>query len=257
MRGRRPSRRLRNETPLRAAHEDLISQRADAVRRRDDQRANQLTAEIQAKAAELDRADTELRRLDEAWVEAGEILISRIDANRELLNDQLQPLNPQNEDRYRQLEEQFDSLTVLRDSVDAEIPRVPLEVPIMPNVRALPGDGDAERHRKANIYRDLRGCSARDGLKRWRSESANSNGSETSKRRRRNSTGAAQAWPEGFRWVRPGEEPCKPSATRQPICGRTAQRIEELEELRDELEQARAEAERWERELRPAGGGSG
>ncbi|MYI07611.1 MAG: hypothetical protein F4059_09925 [Gemmatimonadetes bacterium] len=250
---------LAERNALRDAHEELISQRADAVRRRDDQRANQLTAEIQAKAEELDRADTELRRLDEAWVEAGEVLISRIDANREMVTDELerQPLDPQNEDRYRQLEERFDSLTVLRDSVDAEIPRVPLEVPTMPNVRALPGDGDAELHRKANIYRDIADVCAR------RIEKVEQRIGELERVR---GLEAAKAEFDQSRAILAGRIPLGQAGggTGRAVgdtttdLRTTAQKIEELEGLREELEQTMAEAERREQQLRPgAGGGSG
>lgn len=250
---------LAERDALRAAHEGLISQRADAVRRRDDQRANQLTAEIQAKAEELDRADTELRRLDEAWVEAGEVLISRIDANREQLTRQLevQPLDPQNEDRYRQLEEQFDSLTVLRDSVDTEIPRVPLEVPIMPNVRELPGDGPAELHRKADIYRDLADVCVRriEKVEQRIEELERVRDLEEAKaefdRSRASLAGRIPMGQAGGGTVQAVGDTTTDLRT-------TAQRIEELEELRDELEQRRTEAESEEQRLRElAGGGSG
>ena len=249
---------LAERDALRVAHEDLISQRTDAVRRGDDQRANQLTAEIQAKAEELDRADTELRRLDEAWVEAGEVLISRIDAERQRLTEQLelQP-DPQDEDRYRQLEERFDSLTVLRDSVDAEIPRVPLEVPTMPNVRALPGDGEAELHRKANIYRDIADVCTRRIEKvgqRIRELERVRNLEEAKAEFDRSRLGLAGRIPLG----QAGGGTVRAVGDTITDLRTTAQRIEELEELRDELEQTRAEAERWEQELRPrAGGGSG
>ena len=247
---------LAERDALRAEHEDLINQRMDAVRRRDDQRANQLTAEIQAKAADLDRADTELRRLDEAWVEAGEILISRIDEDRELLTERLE--DPQNEDLYRQLEERFDSLSVLRDSVDAEIPRVPLEVPIMPNVQRLPGDGDAELHRKANIYRDYADVCARRIEKvgeRIRELVRVRNLEEAKAEFDQSRRGLAGRIPLG----QAGGGTVQAVGDTTTDLRTTAQRIEELEGLQEELVQAKAEAERREQELRPprVGGASG
>lgn len=141
---------------LRAAHGNLISERTLAVERGDIERADRLSAEIQEKAEELDSADAELRRLEEEWVDAGEGYIGWIDANRELLTQQLEqrPAGAEEDVRYRLLEQRFDSLTSLRDSVDAEIPRVPLEVPPMPNIEARPEERPAELRRKARIYED-------------------------------------------------------------------------------------------------------
>ena len=231
---------------LRVAQENLINQRNLAVRRGDNERADQLSAEIQERADELDRADAALRRLEEAWVAAGEALIERIDITRDELARQLDegPANAQEAQLVRQLEERFDSLTSLRDSVDAEIPRVPLEVPTMPNIEASRGDGPAERLRKANIYSDYAEVCQR------RIEEATKRIEELDKVRRLNEARAASSRrSDAFRSTGPlgqagggsGRTPGDSAVadlSRQTL----AERIEELEELRDQLEARRQEA---------------
>ena len=231
---------------LRAGHAGLIDERNLAVRQRDNERADQLSAEIQERAEELDRADAELRLLEEAWVAAGEALIERIDVTRDELARQLDesPADPREAERVRQLEERFDSLTSLRDSVDAEIPRVPLEVPTMPNIEAQRGDGPSERLRKANIYRDYAEVCQR------RIEEATKRIEELDKVRRLNEARAASSRrsdifrstvPVGQAGGGSGRTPGDSAVTdlaRQTL----AERIEELEELRDQLEARREEA---------------
>lgn len=244
---------------LRVAQQDLINQRNLAVRQGDDERADLLSAEFQERAEELDRADAELRRLEEQWVAAGEALIDRIDTTLDELARQLDesPADPRQAQLVTQLEERFDSLTSLRDSVDTEIPRVPLEVPTMPNIEARRGDGPAERLRKANIYRDYAQVCQR------RIEEANKRIEELDKVRRLNEArDASSRRSDIFRSTVPvgqagggsGRTPGDSAVTdlsRQTL----AERIEELEELINQLEARQAEAQaRADEILGPPGG---
>ena len=228
---------------LRVVHQNLIAQRNLAVERGDNDRADQLSAEIQERAEELDRADAELRRLEEEWVAAGEALIERIDITLDELARQLDEI-PADAQLVRQLEERFDSLTTLRDSVDAEIPRVPLEVPNMPNIEARRGDGPAERLRKANVYRDYADVCQR------RIEEATKRIDELEKVRRLNEARVESSRrSDAFRSTVPvGQagggsgrtigDSAVTDLTRQTL----AERIEELEALKDELEARKNEA---------------
>lgn len=248
---------LAERNALRAVQEDLIDQRNLAVQQRDNERADQLSAEIQEKAEELDQADAELRRLEEAWVRAGEELIVRINADLLTVANELEEWTPDAEegDRYQQLEAQFDSLTSLRDSVDAEIPRVPLEVPVMPNVERLPGDGPAARDRKANIYRDyVEICVRRiEKVDQRIGELESARDFEEIKagfERSRAGFGRVPLGPAGGGQVQAAGDTVTDLRTFD-------QRIEELEELKAQLESAMAEAQAREQELRRPPGGSG
>ena len=246
---------------LRLAHEDLINQRNLAVQRGDDEQADQLSAEIQERAEELDRADAELRRLEEAWVAAGEALIERIDVTLDELARQLDeiPADPRQAQLVTQLEERFDSLTSLRDSVDEEIPRVPLEVPAMPNIQARRGDGPAERLRKANIYRDYAQVCQR------RIEEATKRIEELDKVRRLNDArDASSRRSDIFRSTVPvgqagggsGRTPGDSAVT--DLTRQTpAERIEELEELIEQLEDRQTEARARAAEILGPPGGRG
>lgn len=235
---------LAERNALRSSREELIDQRNLAIARRDNERADQLLAEYQQKAEELDRADAELRRLEEEWVEAGEVLIGWVDANREIVTQQLEgwPTGAEDDDRFRQLEARFDSLTSLRDSVDAEIPRVPLEVPPMPNVQRRPGDGQAELRRKATIYEDYADvCQRRiDKVGERMDELTRARDIEDAKAGfDRGLAAFGGRVPVGL----PGGGLERPTGDTTVTDLRTlSQRIEDLEELQRDLEAARDEA---------------
>lgn len=246
---------------LKATHDDLIRQRNLAVQRGDGERADQLSAEIQEKADELDSADAELRMLLQVWVDAWEVLTGRIDSYRLLLTQQLEarPADSEDDEFYRQLEARFDSLTSLRDSVDAAIPRVPVEVPAMPNIQALPTDSPAALRRKAGIYEDYASvCERRlsrvndqiDKLNNDRRINEAKAGSD--RRRDRFGTRTVQVGQTGAGSGRAAGDTAVVDLSQQTL----EQRIEALEELREELSSKRDEALARARELRRPVGGS-
>lgn len=242
---------------LKATHDDLIRQRNLAVQQGDGERADQLSAEIQEKADELDSADAELRMLLQRWVDAGEVLTGRIDAYRLLLTQQLEarPADSEDDEFYRQLEARFDSLTSLRDSVDAAIPRVPVEVPAMPNIQALPTDSPAALRRKAGIYEDYAiVCERRISRVNDQIDKLNNDRriNEATRRRDRFGNRTVQVGRTGAGSGRAPGDTAVVDLSQQTV----EQRIEALEELREELSSKRDEALARARELRRPAGGS-
>ena len=113
----------------------LIEQHDRAREREDEAETIRLRAEIQAKTKERTSAERALVRSKEEWYDAADVLIQRIDSYLELLTQQLD--NPPVGSQDALLLE-VNEMEALRAAVVADTPREPIELPSMPDIRALP-----------------------------------------------------------------------------------------------------------------------
>ena len=124
----------------------LLEQHAAASRTGDGARVRELLAVFKERSPEKNRLENAWRSSQEAWIEAGQRLVSAID-------DYLEKLWPAIEQSVGATEYEglYTELTRTLDRIESELPQAPLELEPMPEVTIRPGDTPREILYKAKF----------------------------------------------------------------------------------------------------------
>jgi len=133
---------------LRHEWNQLLERHARAVQDGDRVRGGRLLAELQERSGPKNLAENEWRKHQEEWIAAGKALRGAIDANLQVLWEQIErsvgSLDDDALNQYREWAERLDRL-------EEELPREPLELEPMPEVRIRRGDTPREIEYKARV----------------------------------------------------------------------------------------------------------
>ena len=134
---------------LRHVWKQLLEQLTAAREAGDADRVDSLLAELQERSSPTTQAENSKVKSREDWIKAGEALISALDAYLQTLFQQVESVGS-TEDVLAE----YNTAKSELEAVEGELPREPLELGPMPEIRIRPGDGPSAIRQKINLLEE-------------------------------------------------------------------------------------------------------
>ena len=134
---------------VRHVWKQLLEQLEAARQSGDADRGDSLRAELQERSSDKTLAENTLVKSREAWIDAGDALISALDAYLQTVFSQIEQPVGSTEDVLAEYNKTKSEL----ETVEGELPQEPLELGPMPEIRIRPGDGPSAIRQKISLLR--------------------------------------------------------------------------------------------------------